>query len=141
MIFKKDNILYHETKIRVTYKDTDRMGYSYYGNYPTYYEIGRTEFLRELGFTYKLLEDSGFLLPIVSMSIKYLKPAKYDDLLTVKTIYKDYHSIKVDFDYEIFNQDLELLNQGNTLLYFVDSKTRKPIRAPHFYEEKIKFYF
>jgi len=141
MIFKKDKFLYHETKIRVTYKDTDKMGYSYYGNYPTYYEIGRTEFLRELGFSYKILEDSGYLLPIASMSIKYLKPAKYDDLLTVRTIYKSYHSIKVEFDYEIFNQNLELINQGNTLLLFVDAITRKPIRAPQIYEEKIKIYF
>lgn len=141
MIFLKDNRFYSETKIRVRYADTDRMGYSYYGNYPTYYEVGRTEFLRELGLSYKKLEDDGFLLPIASMDIKYLKPALYDDLLTVRTIYKKFHSIKVEFDYEIFNQKSELLNTGYTKLVFVSANTRKPTKAPQYYLDILNKYF
>ncbi len=141
MIFLKENKFYHETKIRVRYADTDRMGYSYYGNYPTYYEVGRTEFLRELGLTYKKLEDDGFLLPIISMQVTYKKPALYDDLITVRTIYKKLHSIKVEFDYEIYNQNNELLNTGTTLLAFVSTQTRKPTKAPEYYLEIIGKYF
>lgn len=141
MIFIKDGKFYHETQIRVTYKDTDRMGYSYYGNYPTYYEIGRTEFLRDANLTYKQLEDDGFLLPIVKMNINYLKPAKYDDLLTIRTIYKKLHSVKVEFEYEIYNQNGELLNKGETLLAFVDINTRKPKAAPKYYLDAMSKYF
>jgi len=138
MIFLKDGRLYHETQLRVRYAETDKMGYSYYGNYPTYYEVGRTEFLREIGLTYKSLEDDGYLLPIVSMSVKYLKPAVYDDLLTIRTYYKKIHSIKVEFDYEIYNQDNKLINTGTTLLAFVDINTRKPTQAPDIYLETLK---
>ncbi|MEA3451564.1 MAG: thioesterase family protein [Bacteroidota bacterium] len=138
MIFLKNEQLYHETQIRVRYAETDKMGYSYYGNYPTYYEVGRTEFLREMGLTYKSLEDDGYLLPIVSMSVKYIKPAVYDDLLTVRTYYKKIHSVKVDFDYEIFNQNNILINTGTTLLAFVDINTRKPTQAPDIYLETLK---
>ncbi len=133
MLIFKDNKLIHETQVRVTYRDTDKMGYSYYGNYPTYYEIGRTEFIRELGITYKKLEDDGFLLPIIKMDIKYLAPAKYDDLLTVKTIYAELHSVKLEFNYEIYNQNQKLLNKGYTLLAFVNANTRKPTKAPDYY--------
>ncbi len=141
MIFIKDGQLYHETQIRVRYSETDRMGYSYYGNYPTYYEVGRTEFLREMGLSYKKLEDDGFLLPIMSMNVKYLKPALYDDLLTIKTIYKRFHSIKLEFDYEIYNQSKELLNTGNTMLVFINAKTRKPTKAPDYYLNLLKQYW
>ena len=141
MIFIKNNKFYHETKIRVRYSETDRMGYSYYGNYPAYFEVGRTEFLRELGLTYKHLEDDGYLLPIAKLNIDYKKPALYDDLLTVRTIYKYLHSIKLEFDYEVFNQENELLTTGNTLLVFVSAKTRKPIRAPQYYLDTVKSFF
>jgi len=141
MIHIKDGQFYHETKIRVRYSETDKMGYSYYGNYPTYYEVGRTEFLREMGLSYKKLEDDGFLLPIASMSIKYIKPAKYDDYLTIRTYYKKFHSIKVEFDYEIFNQENELINTGSTLLVFVSEKTRKPTQAPDYYLELLKRFW
>ena len=140
MIIFKNNELSHETQIRVTYKDTDRMGYSYYGNYPTYYEIGRTEFLRELGLSYKQLEDDGFLLPIVKMNIKYIQPARYDELLTIKTRYKKLHSVKVEFEYEIYNEKKTLINKGYTLLAFVNVKTRKPTQAPKYYLDIMNKY-
>ena len=138
MIFVKDNKFYHETDIRIRYAETDKMGYSYYGNYPTFFEVGRTEFLREMGISYKELEDLGYMLPITSLSIKYLKPAIYDDLITVRTFLKYLHPIRVEFDYEIFNQKGELLTTGNTLLVFISSKTRRPTKAPDFYNETIK---
>jgi acyl-CoA thioester hydrolase len=141
MIYLKNEKFYHETQIRVRYAETDRMGYSYYGNYPTYYEVGRTEFIRELGLSYKQLEDDGYLLPIVNMSIKYIKPALYDDLLTVRTYYKKFHTIKVEFEYEIINQNHELINTGQTLLAFVNSKTRKPTQAPEYYLKIVRYYF
>ncbi len=141
MIYIENGLFYHETKIRVRYADTDRMGYCYYGNYPTFYEVGRTEFLRELGLSYKQLEDEGYLLPIVSMSIKYHSPAFYDDLLTVRTIYNELHSIKLDFSYEIFNQHGKLVNTGNTLLAFVNAKTKRPRKAPDKYLEIVSKYF
>ena len=137
MLIFKNGILIHETEIRVTYKDTDKMGYSYYGNYPTYFEIARTEFLRDMGLSYKKLEDDGFLLPIYTLNIKYHKPAKYDDLLKIQTFYKKFHSIKVEFDYKVYNQKNELLTDGNTLLVFIDAKTRKPIKAPDYYIKKL----
>ncbi len=141
MIVIDKNKFYSETKIRVRYADTDRMGYCYYGNYPTYYEIARTEFIRDLGISYKKIEDSGYMMPIASMNIKYFKPALYDELLTVRTYYKKFHQIKADFDYEIFNQNNEIINKANTLLVFVNEKTRKPVRAPKFYLDKIKEIF
>lgn len=141
MIFFKNNKFYSETKIRVRYADTDKMGYCYYGNYPTYFEVGRTEFLRDLGLSYKKLEDEGYLLPIANMEIKYLKPAIYDDLLTARTIYKKFHSIKVEFDYELYNQDNQLITTAYTKLVFVDYKTRKPTKAPQYYLDAINKYF
>lgn len=138
MIYIKDNKFYHETQIRIRYSETDKMGYSYYGNYPTFFEVGRTEFLRELGITYKELEDMGYMLPISSLSIKYLKPAVYDDLITIRTYLKYLHPIKVEFDYEILNEKGELLTTGNTLLVFISSKTRRPTKAPDFYMQTIK---
>ena len=133
MIFYDKEYLYHETTVRVTYRDTDRMGYSYYGNYPTYFEIGRTEFLRELGLTYKQLEDDGYLLPISKMTIQYHKPALYDELLTVRTIYKKLHSVKVEFLHEIYNEKKELINTAGILLVFVSAETRRPVQAPEYY--------
>jgi acyl-CoA thioester hydrolase len=74
-----------ETKIRVRYGETDQMGYLYYGYYALYYEVGRAEAIRELGFTYKQMEDMGIMMPVAELNAKYYRPAKYDDLITVKT--------------------------------------------------------
>jgi acyl-CoA thioester hydrolase len=137
MIYYDKEKLYHETKIRVRYADTDRMGYSYYGNYPTYFEVGRTEFLREMGFSYKALEDDGYLLPISKMSIQYHKPALYDELLTIRTIYKKMHSIKVEFEHEVYNEKGELINTASILLVFVSAKTRRPVQGPKYYMDML----
>jgi acyl-CoA thioester hydrolase len=120
----------NETKIRVRYGETDQMGYVYYGNYAEFFEVGRVEWLRALGVTYKSLEDTGIMLPVLNLNINYLKPAKYDDLLTIVTILRKKPLVKIEFDFEVFNEQNDLLTTGFTSLVFVDMKKNKPIRAP-----------
>lgn len=119
-----------ETNIRVRYGETDRMGYAYYANYALYFEVGRTEMLRSLGFTYKQWEDSGIILPVKSFTIQYIAPALYDDLLLVRTILKERPTARISFDYEVFNESADLLCTGNTVLVFSDAKSRRPRRPP-----------
>lgn len=130
-----------ETTVRVRYAETDKMGYVYYGNYTQYYEVGRVEALRQLGTSYKEMEDNGVMLPVYTCQLKYLKPALYDDLLVVKTTIKEKPTAKIEFDYEIYNQKGELLNIGNTVLVFIDMKTNKPCAAPISFLDKINNYF
>lgn len=130
-----------ETHVRVRYGESDRMGYAYYGNYPFYYEVGRTEMLRNLGLTYKEMEDSGIILPVINLQCNYLAAAFYDDLLTVKTYLKELPTVRIKFDYEIYNEKGEKLNYGETTLVFTDAKTRKPRRPPEYFMEKVKVYF
>jgi len=130
-----------ETKIRVRYGETDQMGYAYYGNYAEYYEVGRVEALRQLGMSYKSLEEKGILLPVYTFSIKYLKPAFYDDELLIKTTVTELPKARVKFIYEMYNEKNELLNTGEVVLVFCDKATMKPISAPDYFIEKIKKYF
>lgn len=130
-----------ETTIRVRYAETDRMGYVYYGNYTQYFEVGRVEALRQLGSSYKDMEDNGVMLPVYTCNIKYHKPAFYDDLLIIKTTIKELPTARITFDYEIYNQNNELLNTGNTTLVFIDMKTNRPCPAPKSFIDKIKAYF
>jgi acyl-CoA thioester hydrolase len=120
----------HETTSRVRYGETDQMGYVYYGFYAQYFEIGRVEMLRALGVSYKSLEAQGIMLPVVDFSVKYLKPALYDDLLTIRTIIKEIPSVKINFDYEIYNESNQLLTTAKTTLVFVKKDTMKPTFAP-----------
>jgi len=115
---------------RVNYSDTDQMGVVYYGNYATLYEIGRTEMLRKKGLSYKEIEAMGVMLPVVKMTCTYKKPALYDDLLTIKTIIKEEPTSKICFYTEIYNEKGDLLNSGEVVLVFVNSKTMRPMRAP-----------
>lgn len=119
-----------EIQIRVRYAETDQMGVVYHGNYAAFFEMGRTEWLRNQGFTYKKLEEIGVMMPVVSLSMNYKKPAKYDDLLTLKTIFKSQQGVKIEFDYEIHNQAGELLTTGYSMLVFVDMKTGRPTLPP-----------
>jgi acyl-CoA thioester hydrolase len=102
----------------------------YHGNYAQYFEVGRVEWLRNKGVSYKWMEENGIMLPVVSLSINYKKPARYDELLTLKTILKKQTSVKIEFDYELFNEEGELLTTGNSILVFVDMKTGRPIAPP-----------
>ena len=123
---------FHESQIRVRYGETDAMGVVYYGVYPLYYETGRTEMMRHLGFTYRKMEDLGIIMPVISLHCKYRKPAFYDDLLTVKTIVSKMPETRIEFDYEIYNEKSELVNEGQTTLVFVESEKRRPVRIPEF---------
>ena len=119
-----------ETSIRVRYGETDQMGYVYYGNYAMYYEVARVESLRKLGLTYKELEEMGVMMPVVENHSRYLAPARYDDLLRIVTTLREKPGVKIRFEYEIFNQQNQLLHKGETLLVFMDKKTNKPCRPP-----------
>ena len=124
-------------QVRVRYAETDQMGVVYHGNYAQYFEMGRVEWLRNLGISYKWMEENGVMLPVVSLTMNYKKPARYDDLLNVKTILKSQTSVKIEFDYEIYNEDNELLTTGYSMLVFVDMKTGRAILPPDYVVEKI----
>ena len=122
----------HEVAVRVRYSETDQMGVVYHGSYIPYFEIGRVEWLRNKGISYKSLEENGIALPIVSMTLNYKKPARYDDLLTITTHFKSYSGVKIEFECEIRDENLELLTTASFLLVFVDIKTGKPIVPPDY---------
>ncbi len=123
-------MLVNKVEIRVRYAETDQMGYVYYGNYAAYYEVGRVELMRELGMSYRSIEDSGLMLPVRDFSIRYLKPALYDDLLTVETRIEEVPTARIRFFYNIFDSSGDLLNTAETTLVFVDKATGKPTSAP-----------
>ncbi|CAM4067522.1 MULTISPECIES: acyl-CoA thioesterase [Flavobacterium] len=127
----------HQFEVRVRYAETDQMGVVYHGNYAQYFEMGRVEWLRNMGLSYKWMEENGVMLPVVSLSMDYKKPARYDDVLTVKTILKSQTSVKIEFDYEIYNDKLELLTTGYSMLVFVNMKTGKPMLPPDYIIEKL----
>ncbi|TDD78865.1 acyl-CoA thioesterase [Flavobacterium caseinilyticum] len=122
----------HQINVRVRYSETDQMGVVYHGNYIPYFEIGRVEWLRDKGISYKSMEESGIALPIVSMNINYKKPAKYDELLTVHTRFKSQSSVKIEFDCEIYNESDELLTTAQFILVFVSLKTGRPTAPPDY---------
>lgn len=128
----------HEISVRVRYAETDQMAVVYHGNYAQYFEMGRVEWLRNMGVSYKWMEDNGIMLPVVSLTMNYKKPARYDDLLTIKTIFKSQTSVKIEFDYEIYNDKRELLTTGYSMLVFVDMKTLRPTIPPSYVLDKIK---
>jgi acyl-CoA thioester hydrolase len=126
------------TSIRVRYGETDQMGVVYHGNYATYFEVARTEWLRDLGIRYKDMENSGIMLPVISLFFNFVKSAKYDDVLTIYVFLKKRPLVKIEFDYEIFNQDKEKISTGNSILAFMDMKTNKPIKCPDYILEKLE---
>ena len=128
---------FHEFKVRVRYAETDQMGVVYHGNYAQYLEMGRVEWLRSLGLSYSYMEKNGIMLPVVSLTINYKKPARYDDLITVRTIFKKQQSVKIEFEYEIYNEAGELLTTGSSVLVFVDMKTGRPVLPPEYVLEAL----
>ncbi|ETN95659.1 acyl-CoA thioesterase [Zhouia amylolytica] len=127
----------HQINIRVRYAETDQMGVVYHGNYAQYLELGRVEWLRNLGVSYRSMEESGIMLPVISLQMSYKKSAKYDDLLTIKTRLKKTPSVKIEFDYEIWNEKEELLLEGNTVLAFINMETNRPTRCPDYILEQL----
>jgi acyl-CoA thioester hydrolase len=108
------------------------MGVVYHGNYAQFFEIGRTEWLRSLGVTYKDMEMNGIILPVVSLNLIFIKSALYDDILTIHTYLKKEPMVKIEFNYEIKNQLDELICTGNSVLAFIDTKNMKPTRCPDY---------
>lgn len=130
-----------ETKIRVRYADTDQMGYMYYGNYAAFYEVARTEMLRSLGMTYESMEKAGVMMPVLELKCKYIKPALYDQEINIKVIIDKKPGVRIIFNYELYNEKLELINTGETTLVFVDMAKNKPCLPPENFSEKISRYF
>ena len=122
---------------RVRYGETDQMGVVYHGNYAQYLEMGRVEWLRALGISYRSMEENGIMLPVISLQLEYKKSAYYDDLLTVETSLVKTPAVKIEFDYQIFNEKQELLVKGNTVLAFMDMETGRPTRCPDYVLEKL----
>ena len=131
-------MFFDEIPIRVRYGETDQMGVVHHGNYALYLEMGRTEWLRKKGISYKQMEDDGVMLPVISMSLKFKKSALYDEVIKVKTILPKVPSVKIEFDYEIYNESGELLVTANTILAFIDMKTKRPIKCPDYILEKLE---
>src|ERR1700761_5909110 len=130
------------TQIRVRYGETDQMGYLYYGNYALYYEVGRAEAIRELGFTYRQLEEMGTMMPVVELNVQYYRPALYDDLITVKTILKELPDTpKIQFHSELYNEAGVLLNKGVTTLVFYDPKEKKKMNLPEELHTRLAPFF
>lgn len=131
----------HSTTIRVRYAETDQMAYVYYGNYATYFEVARVESFRELGFSYKTMEDTGIMMPVMEFKTKFIRPAVYDDLLTIKTSIKELPGTRIRFDYEVYNESGTLLNVAETTLVFVNAETKRPCPMPDYFLDLIKPYF
>lgn len=130
------------TQIRVRYGETDQMGYLYYGYYALYYEVGRAEAIRQLGFTYRQLEELGVIMPVAELHSKYYRPAFYDDLITVKTILKELPKAhKIQFHSELYNEKEELLNVGVTTLVFLHASTRQKLHLPDPLRERLEPFF
>lgn len=128
---KQNSALFEfSTKIRVRYSETDQMGYCYYGNYASYFEVARVEALRQRGIHYKVLEQQGLLLPVKKFEINYLQPARYDDLLEIRTRIVQLEGVRIAFEYTTYNEEGIVLNEAYTLLVFMSATTQKPIAIP-----------
>jgi acyl-CoA thioester hydrolase len=130
------------TQMRVRYAETDQMNVVYYGNYAQYFEVGRVESIRQLGFSYKDMEAQGVIMPVVELHIKYLRPATYDDLLTIKTMVRELpHDHRIEFFQEVYNEQGKMLTSGKVVLYFLDEKTRMKTTMPEALKAKLASYF
>ncbi|MFT7051765.1 MAG: acyl-CoA thioester hydrolase [Psychroserpens sp.] len=127
-----------EIEFRVRYNETDQMGVVYHGNYAQYFEMGRTDWLREMGFSYRAMEDGGVMLPVISLRLNYKKSARYDDLIKVKTRLVKLPTAKIEFDYEIVNENNEILTTGNSVLVFIDIKKNRPTKCPDYILDKLQ---
>ena len=132
----------HETHIRVRYGETDQMGYLYYGKYAEYYEVGRAEAIRSLGMSYQEMEKAHkIMMPVMSLQMRFVRPALYDELLTVRTTLRQLSLDTITFHHEIFNEKKKLVNGGSVKLCFVDMATNKSVAAPTYLIEALKVFF
>ncbi len=131
---------FHESKLRVRYAETDQMGVVHHGNYPIFLEEARTTWLREMGISYKEMEQSGIGLPITHINLRYKNSALYDDVLTIKTIMRKLPNVRLEFDYEIYNEANDLLVNATTELVFINMENKRPTRAPKYFIEALENY-
>ena len=132
----------YDTQIRVRYGETDQMGYLYYGHYAQYFEVGRAETIRSLGISYKEMEtDLGIMMPVMSLQMRYVRPALYDELLTIRTTLRQLPESTMTFHHEIFNEKKKLVNGGSVKLCFVDMKSGKTVAPPQYLLDKLAPYF
>jgi acyl-CoA thioester hydrolase len=132
----------HITTLRVRYAETDQMNIVYYGNYAQFFEVGRAECIRDLGFSYKNMEELGVHMPVVALQVKFLRPARYDDLITIKTMLRELpEKYEITFHHEVYNERKKLLTTGQVTLMFIDSVANKRIRMPEFLLEKLAPFF
>lgn len=128
----------HVSYVKVRYAETDQMGVVHHGNYAQYFEIARLDWLSALGISYKSMEENGVMLPVYELNTKFLKPAVFDDELKIEVRLKELPSVKITFEYLVFNQCGDLITKAYTTLVFMDSKTKKPIRCPEYIFDKLK---
>ncbi|WP_324671786.1 thioesterase family protein [Hymenobacter sp. GOD-10R] len=132
----------HDTHIRVRYAETDQMGYVYHGNYAAYFEVARTEAFRQLGIRYKDLEADGVGMPVGELRTRFRRPARYDDLLTVRLLLRQPgEGTRVLFEYEIYNEANQLLTEGHTLMVFVSTANGRPVPIPADIQAKLAPFF
>lgn len=125
-------MIHSTNSLRVRYGETDPMKYVYYGNYAEYLEIGRVELFRNIGMSYDEIENQGIWLPVSEYKIKYIRPALYDQKLEIHTYVKKIPGVRIEFDYEIYNEKGEKITEASTTLFFLDAKTNKIIKCPDF---------
>ena len=132
----------HETQTRVRYGETDQMGYLYYGNYALYYEVGRAEMIRDLGLSYKDMESKlGIMMPVMSLQMRFVRPALYDELVTIRTTLRELPTSTITFHMELFNEKKKLLNGGLVKLCFVEMATNRTVAPPQYLMEKLQPFF
>lgn len=131
----------NQIDFRIRYGETDQMGYAHHANYPLYFEMGRIELLRDLGISYKKMEEEGLILPVYSINTRFFKPATYDDKITLKTFLKTIPTARILFEYELYNEQKELISSGNTTLVFFDTHKKRPVNIPEKLLEKIHTFF
>jgi acyl-CoA thioester hydrolase len=129
------------TQVRVRYAETDQMGHVYHGNYAIYHEVARVDAMKQAGFSYKALEASGIMMPVYENQFRYILPALYDQLLTIKVFVDELPKVKMKFRYEFTNEDDQLLHTGSTTLFFMNIETQRPVRAPEHLVAMLAPYF
>ncbi|WP_297338109.1 thioesterase family protein [Algoriphagus sp.] len=130
-----------ETELRVRYAETDQMSYVYYGNYAMYFEVARVEAMRSIGFSYNQMEQEGVIMPVLESHFRYLKPGKYDELLRIKTKIPLLPGVRIRFEYEVYNEQNELITEGWTTLTFLKKESHQPTRPPKNLLDLLKPYF
>lgn len=139
--FKKTDLFLmkrQQTYVKVRYSETDQMGVVHHGNYAQYLEIARLDWLDQLGVSYRSMEEQGVMLPVYEMELKFIKPAKFDDILRIETNLSKIPGVRIEFNYAVYNQENELITTASTVLVFMNSLTKRPIRCPEYILDKLE---